>query len=230
MRASLAVADHKACQIDREKSRRVNRVGEGEEDQRAHSHERRVQPLRQSQPIEHQGYNPPTDNTDDAAEAGIEHEGRQPVGPALLADQQNFDQQHGQKHRERIVAARFYFQRGAHARAQPQAAGIDQQKYRRGVGGGDRGTDQQRLRPTDSQHVLGDRRGYHRGYQYPERRQRDRRRQHVAEGCNARAQPAIEQDQRQCYRADGICGADIVEFHAAGPALARKHANQQEHQ
>ena len=48
VRARLPVADHKPGQIDREESRRMHGVGEGENDQRADRDEGRVQALRQS--------------------------------------------------------------------------------------------------------------------------------------------------------------------------------------
>ena len=99
----------------------MHRIGEGEHDQRAHRHERRVQALRQRQPVEHQRDDPPAGDADDAAEHRIAHEGHQRMRPALVADQQDLDQQQRQEHRERIVGAGFHFQRGAHARAQPQA-------------------------------------------------------------------------------------------------------------
>ena len=48
--------------------------------------------------------------------------------------------------------------------------------------------------------------------------------------AEARAQAAVEQDQRQRDRADGVGGRDVVEHDAAGAALARQHADDEEHQ
>ena len=47
------------------------------------------------------------------------------VLPGALAQQQEFDQHDGEKDRERIVAAGFHLERGAHPRPQAQAAGMD---------------------------------------------------------------------------------------------------------
>ena len=54
MRARLPVAHDKSGEIDREEAGGMHHVGEGEDDQRAHRHERRVQALRQRQTVEHQ--------------------------------------------------------------------------------------------------------------------------------------------------------------------------------
>ena len=128
--ARLLVADHKSGEIDREKSRGVHRVGEGEDNQRADRHERRMQALRQRQSVEHQSNDLAAGETDNAAEDGIAQESHHSMRPALIADQQDLYQQQGKKHRERIIGAGFHFQHGAHARTQPQAPRIDEEKDR----------------------------------------------------------------------------------------------------
>ena len=149
VRAGLPVADDQPGEIDREEAGRVHRVGEGEHHQRADRDERRVQALRQHEPVEHQRDDSPAAIADDAAENRRRAGTSQRVRPALVADQQDLDQQQGEKHRERIVGAGLDLERRAHARAQPQAACVDQEEHRRRVGRGHHRADQQRLHPAE---------------------------------------------------------------------------------
>src|SRR5450830_1426734 len=121
---------HSSGQIDREKAGRMYGLGGREYDKRAHRHERRMQSLRQSKPVEHQRDDPPAGDADDATQHGIAQEDHQHMRPGLVAGQQELHQQQRKKDRERIVGAGFDFQRRAHARAQPQATRIDQQEHR----------------------------------------------------------------------------------------------------
>ena len=66
----------------------------------------------------------------------------------LLAGEQDLDQHDGEEDRERIVDAGLDLERGADARAQPQALGVQQEEHRRGVGRGHHRADQQRLAPV----------------------------------------------------------------------------------
>ena len=54
------------------------------------------------------------------------------------------------------------------------------------------------------------------------------RTQHVAEGLEAGAQAAVEQDQAERHGADGVGHLDVVEDDAAGAGFAGQHADQQE--
>ena len=56
------------------------------------------------------------------------------------------------------------------------------------------------------------------------------RRQHGAERGKARAQSAVEEDQRQRDGADGINEPDILEMDAERPGFARQHADDTEDQ
>ena len=124
--------------------------------------------------------------------------------PRPFARRQILDQQHGEQDRERIVAAGFDLERRADARAQAQAAGMDQEEHRRGIGRGHDRADQQRLAPAHVEQVPGDRRGQPRGDHDADGRQHGRGRQHAAEGRKPGTQAAVEQDQRQRDRADHI--------------------------
>ena len=173
----------------------------------------------------------PADDPDDGAEDGFAGERDDDVLPGVIAaDQQEFDQHDGEEDRERIVDAGFDFQHRADAGPQPQPLGVDQEEHRRRIGRGHDRADQEGLGPVHAEHVSGKRRGQRRGQQHAERRQHHRRRQHAAEGRKPRAQAAVEQDQRERDGADHIGRAHVVELDPARPALARQHAEEQEHQ
>ena len=112
----------------------------------------------------------------------------------------------------------------------PQAARMHQEEHRRGVGRGHRRAEQQALEPAQAEAVDRDRRREHGRDQHPDGRERAGRAEHAAEGGEAGAQAAIEQDQRQRDRADRVDQRHIVEADAAGPGLARQHSHQDEDQ
>ena len=228
--ACRAVADYEAGKIDGEKTRGVQGRGEAEDDERARGHERRVQPLRQPQPVEHDHDGAPADDADDGAEHGLLGEHGEHVLPRAIADREEADEEQSEQNRKRIVAAGFDLEGGADARAQAQSAGMKQKEYRRGIGRGHDRADQQRLGPAHGEQIFGDRRGQRRRQQDPGGRERDRRPQHAAEGREPRAQAAVEQDERQCDRADHVGGAHVVELEAARSSLAREHADDEEHE
>ncbi len=230
MRARRAVADDESGEIDREEAGSMDRGGEAEDHQRAGGHERRVQALRERQPVEHENDDPAANRTDDGAEDRLLREHRQHVLPRAVADGEKLDQEDGQQDRERIVAAGLDLERRADARAQPQSSRMHEEEHRRGIGRGDDRAHQQRLDRVHSQRIGGDRGGQGRGQQHADGGERDRRPEHAAEGRKARAQAAVEQDQRQRDRAHHIGGANVVEHQAARPALASEHADDQEHQ
>ena len=205
-------------------------ICKGKNDQRTDSDEWRMQTLRERQAIDHERDNSTAQKPHDAAKDGIAQERDQRVRPALVADQQNFDQQQRKKDGEWVVRARFHFEHGADARAQPQAAGIDQEKHRGRVGRRHNGADQQSLDPVEPKDVFGDRRRQNCGNEHANRCERHRRRQNIAEGRKACAQSAIEQNKGQRDRADGIGDADVIELDAARSVLASQHANQKEDQ
>ena len=203
---------------------------EAEDDERARGHERRVQALRQREPVEHEHDGPPAENADDGAEHGLLGQHRQHVSPRPFARRQILDQKDGEQDRERIVAAGFDLERSADAGAQAQAAGMDQEEHRRGIGRGHDRTHQQQLAPAHVEQVLGDRSGQPRRDHDADGRQRGRGRQHAAEGRQPGTQAAVEQDQGQRDRADQIGHPHVVELDAARSGLAREHADDQEHQ
>ena len=53
-------------------------------------------------------------------------------------------------------------------------------------------------------------------------------REHAAECLQAGAQAAVEQDQRQRHRADGISHLHVIELDAARPRLPCQHADKEE--
>ncbi len=150
--------------------------------------------------------------------------------PGLIADQQNFDQQQGEKDGEGIIGTRLHFEHGADARAQPQAAGIDQEKHRGRVGRCHHGTHQQGLDPVEAKDVFGDRRRQNCGNEHADCCESRRGRQNVAEGREARAQAAIEQNKGQCDRPDRVRRVNVVELDTAWPVLAGQHADQKKDQ
>ena len=164
--AGLAVADHQAGDIDREKAGAVDRLGQAEDHERAGRDERRVQALRQLQPVEHQHHaRPPSQPIRPPEHRLARPAARRCRLQRLVAEQQDLDQHDGQEDRERIVDAGFDLERGADARPQPQALGVQQEEHRRGVGRGDHGADQQRLRSSSGPAPDGHRRGQRRGDQ-----------------------------------------------------------------
>ena len=189
-----------------------------------------MQALRQRQPVEHDDDGTPTENSDQRAECRLLREHREHVLPGAIPDGEKLDQDDRQQHGERIVAAGFDLEGRADARAQPQPAGMDQKEYRCGVGRGDDRADQQRLGPGHAEQKFRHRSRQRRRHQDANGRQRDRRRQHAAERGEAGAQAAIEQNERERDRADHIGRVHVVELNAAWTALAREHANDQEHE
>ena len=139
-------------------------------------------------------------------------------------------EQRRQQHGDRIVGARFDFERRADARTQLQPAGAQQEEHGRGVGRGDDRAEQQRFdRAEPEQPVRGDA-GQRRRDDDAERRQQQGRREHAAERLAARAQAAVEQDHRERERAEPIGQLVVVEADAARPVDAGEHAEHEEHQ
>src|SRR4029077_14305141 len=83
MGTCLVVADHQADKIDGKKTRGVHGVGKSKDDQRAHRHEWRMQPLRQGEPIEHERYDLTASEANDAAEDRIAQQSHQRIRPAF---------------------------------------------------------------------------------------------------------------------------------------------------
>ncbi len=115
--ARRPVADHQAGQVDGQETRGMHDRGEAEDHQRAGGHERRMQALRQSEPVEREHDQAPAQDADEATQNRLPGEHAQHVLPGAFARQQEFDQQQREKHRERIVAAGFDLQNGADPRA-----------------------------------------------------------------------------------------------------------------
>ena len=120
------------------------------------------------------------------------------------------------------------FERRSDPGAQPQPAGMDQQKHRGGIGGGDHRADQERFHPVEAEQEMRDRRRQCGGEQDADGGEHEGRRDHAAERREPRAQTAVEQDQRQRHRTDQIGRVDVVELHAAGTGFAGEHADQRE--
>ena len=82
--ARRPVADHEAGEIDGEKARAVHR-GKPEDHQRAGGHERRVQALRQAEPVEHQHDRAPAQDAEEGAEDRLLGQHRRDLVPRLAA-------------------------------------------------------------------------------------------------------------------------------------------------
>ena len=230
MRARRPVADDDAGEVDREEAGAVGDLRHAEDDERGRRHERRVQPLRQRHLVEADHHQAAADDAEQRAEHGLANQFDHEMRERAVADRDQLDQHQGQEHRERIVAAGLRLQRGADARPQPQALGMHQQEHGRGIGRGDDGADQHGFGPAEVERIFRDRRGDERGHQHPHGGERHRGRQHGAVALEARAQAAIEQDQRQRDRADQIGGTDVLEFDMTGAGITREHADDEEHQ
>ena len=107
--------------------------------------------------------------------------------------------------------------------------GVDEKEHRSGIGRGHHGAGEQGLGPIQPEGELGEWGCQHRAHQDADCGQRQRGGEHAAKCGKARAQAAVEQDQRQRDRTDQIGGTHVVEFDAE-PDIAGAHANQQEDQ
>ncbi len=227
--AGRAVADHQARRYrPRESRSRATDCVTREDHHRGGRDERRVQALRQVEPVEHQHHQPAAEIADQAAEHEFAGQQHGDAAPRPVAEQQVFDQRDGEEDRDRIVEPGFDLQRGVDARPQPQALGVQQEEHGGGVGRGHHGAGQQRLRPAHAQREHRSRRGQRGGDHDAGRRQRPGRAEHVAEGLEPGAQAAVEQDQAERHRAHRIGHLDVVEDDAAGAGFAGQHADQQE--
>ncbi len=113
---------------------------------------------------------------------------------------------------------------------QAQPAGMHQEEHRRGIGRGDDGADQQRLGPAEIEEIMRDRRGDGGGQQHAQGRECSGRRQHGAKGRKARAQTAVEQNERERDRADRVGQGHVIEADATGSGFAGQHADGKEDQ
>src|SRR5262249_33150417 len=152
--AGRAVADHETGKVDREKARSVHDRRDAKDHQRAGGHERRMQALRQTEPVEHEHDGAPADEPDYGAEHSLTAELEDDRLPRALAVQQEFDQHNGEEHGKRVVAAGFHLDGGGDARAQAQPAGMQQEEHGGGVGRGYHRADQHRLDPVHVEHEL----------------------------------------------------------------------------
>ena len=157
---------------------------------------RRVQPLRQRDPVQGHDHQPAADQADDQPQHRLLKEFSQHMRGRTVTQGDQFDQHQGEEHRERVVGAGLDLQRRPDTRAQPEALRMHEQEYRRRVGGRHDRAGQKRFGPVEVQRELGDRSGDQRGQQYADRRQHHRWRENRADALEARLQPAIEQDQR----------------------------------
>ena len=150
-------------------------------------------------------------------------------GDVAAAGNQQFDQGDGEEHRHRIVHAGFHLQRGADALAQFHAALMQQQEHRRGVGRGDDGAGQQSRDPGQIEQPDRGQTGDGGGDQNTDCRHDAGRRPGDAYRPQRRAQPAIEQDDRQRQAAQQVGRLKIIELDAKSIFPCR-HAERQEDQ
>jgi hypothetical protein len=120
-----AVADNEAGEIRGKETRSMQDRREREDDQRGGGDKGRVQALRKRDAVEGNDDRVTAENPDGGADQSLfgQHAGDR--CPRLIADQQQFDQLDGEKHREWIVGGRLDFECGGDARPQPQTAGMD---------------------------------------------------------------------------------------------------------
>ena len=139
------------------------------------------------------------------------------------ADEQDLHQRQREKNRKRIVGAGLDFERGADARAQSQAARVNEEEHRCRVGRRHHRADQYRFLPAEPERVAGKRGREHRTDQHADRCQGQGGPEHAAKGRKARAQAAVEQDERERHRSNQIGRAHVVKLDPKA-ALAGRHA------
>jgi hypothetical protein len=105
---------------------------------------------------------PSAEDADHGSERGLLDEQGEHVLPGAISDGEKLDQNDGQQHRERIVAAGFNLERRADPRPQAQPARVDQKEHRCGIGRRHDRADQQRLGPAHPEQIFRDRRGQRR--------------------------------------------------------------------
>jgi hypothetical protein len=224
-----AVSDHQPGDVDGEESRPVNGLGEPEDDDGAGGDEGRVQPLRQIEPVEHQHHRAAAEVPDQPTEQRLPHQEDDDLGPGLAPHQQDLHQNDGEEDRDRIVDAGFDLQRGIDARSQPQPTRVQQEEDRGGIGGGDDGAHQQRFGQAQAQRPRRRRRGQRSGDEHAHGRQHPGRPDHVAEDLEPGSQAAVEQDEPERHRADGVGNLHVVELDAEWAGLAGRHSDDQKH-
>ena len=131
-----------------------------------------------------------------------------------LPERQHLDQRQGEENGDRIIGSGFDFQCRAHALADFRVAGAQQEEHGSRVGRADDGAEQERLDPAEPHQEMRGRSHDADGEQNAECRQHECRRCRLAQRVDRRAEPGIEQDQRQRNRTDEIGRIGVVEFDA----------------
>ena len=147
-RPRRTVADDQARKIDREKSRRVDRLAQSEGHDRAGRNEGCMQPLRQFHAIEKRDDRHAADDSDHRAQRRLAQQHERNIDRRLLALQQDLDQHQREKDRERIVGAGFDLDGRRYPRPHPQSAGMHQEEHGGGVGRGDGGAEEKAFDPV----------------------------------------------------------------------------------
>ncbi len=140
------------------------------------------------------------------------------------------DQQHSQKHRHGVVAARLDLERRAHPLLEIHAPRVQYRKHRRGIRGTDDRAQQQSLHPVQVQQPGGEQAGDHAGQHYPQCCQGHSGIKADAECLGTGAHAAVQQDDGQRHGPDHIGQRHIVELDATDTFLAGQHAENQKHQ
>ena len=125
--------------------------------------------------------------------------------------QQDFHQHEREKDRERIVGAGFDLDRGGDARAQPQAARMHQEEHGGGVGRGHRRAQQQAFEPAEAEAKTAAGAISAEVTRTPIVASMPAGASTLRKVAKPGTQAAVEQDQRQRDRADGISESHIVE-------------------
>ena len=81
--------------------------------------------------------------------------GEQHIGFGVGVGGDDLDQRDGQEDGDRVVGAGFDLERRAHALAQIDVAGAQQEEHRRGVGRGDGGAEQEGFQPAEVEQIVG---------------------------------------------------------------------------
>jgi hypothetical protein len=136
----------------------VDRFGEPEHHQRSGGDERRMQALRQIKVVEHPNHGAATKPPDNPAKNRLLREQYADLKPRLVAGEQDFNQNYGEKNGERIVGPGLDLERRTNTRPQPKPLGVQQEKHGSGIGRGHHRANQQRLGPVQLQRPDRDRR------------------------------------------------------------------------
>jgi hypothetical protein len=229
--ARALVADDHTGKINRKEAAAAQLVGGGEHRQAARDDQQGVKPLGQAHAPQQLGKQAPSAN----AECGADHELRYQLQKDTLrrghAGAGDDAYQHGnQQDGHRIIGPGFDFQRCADPLVEAHAAVAQEIEDGGGIGRTDDGPHQQSVAPVHAEQPGTECTQQRGGGDHAPGGECRRRPKRDAKGRDARAQAAIEQDDRQRQIADKKRGTEIVEADSPRTVFAGQHADDEKYQ